>query len=277
MRRTVVRTGVAGIITVVALGACGVGSDQESAVNLVVSAADEAFIAGSARIVGHETVRAKGETARLPLDGVTDFQTGATSLKIDVAAMGLGGRGTVEARVVDHVMYLSVGDLLQGRRAPSSVRDKRWVKLDLTKFGTSSTDNSANLLQSLRGAGHVRRVGDEKIRGVETTHYRAMVDARAAVRKITDRRLRALAKKGLALLGDSYPVNVWIDGDGRPRRMAVKFSSRGVSVDETVDYVDFGVGVFVVAPPKSETIDIADVNSDSRLGSASDSASGITN
>ena len=35
------------------------------------------------------------------------------------------------------------------------------------------------------------------------------------------------------------------------------------SKTETVDYVDFGVDAFVVAPPRSETIDIADLSPDS--------------
>ena len=259
MRRSI----VASVVLVLALSACGSG--KQSAVALVAGSTEEAFIAGSARIVGHATLTRHGEHITVPLNGVTDFQSGAADLKVDIRAMGLGGRGTVvEARVLDRVMYMDFGALLRGRRLPSAFHGKRWVKMDLRKLGVSGSDstmNTSSLLESLRGAGDVRRVGTEKIRGVETTHFVARIDVRAAVSKINDRRLRALAKKGLAMMGDTFPMNVWLDEDGRPRRMALEFSLKGASMSETVDYVDFGVDAYVVAPPKSQTIDIAELRS----------------
>ena len=103
------------------------------------------------------------------------------------------------------------------------------------------------------------RVGTEKIHGVETTHFKANVDTHLAVSKIKDRKLRKLAEQGWALMGDSLPVNVWIDDDGLTRRMQLEFSAKGTWVDEVVDFVDFGIDAFIVAPPKSSTIDFKEL------------------
>lgn len=45
-----------------------------------------------------------------------DFQTGSAALKIDLASLGLPVKGVVEARVVDQVMYMKLGDLLRGEK-----------------------------------------------------------------------------------------------------------------------------------------------------------------
>ena len=157
---------------------------------------------------------------------------------------------------------MKLGDLLRGENPPAGFRGKDWIKLDLHQISAGSSDasgNPGNLLGTLRGAAHVKRVGTEEIHGVETTHFKANIDTRLAVSKIKDRKLRKLAEKSWALMGDSLPVNVWIDDDGLTRRMQLEFSAKGTSFDEVLDFVDFGVDAFIVAPPKSSTIDFKEL------------------
>jgi hypothetical protein len=254
MRRSL----VAGIVLVVALAACGSGAAQSSRV-LVVGAADAAAHAKGARVTGQETITLQGRKRTIPIDGTIDFATGEAEMQIDASSMGLSGVGSIRAVVVDGVIYMDFGALLDRADTPAPLRGKKWLKLDTGQAGSDSGSGAASLLQSLRGAGEVREVGSETIDGVDTRHFHANVDTTKAVAKAKPGSLRDLAEKGLALMGPSYPVDVWIDGDGLPRRMALTITTNRLTLSETVDYRDYGVTVDVHAPPASDTADFSEV------------------
>lgn len=269
MPRPVRRTLVTAVVLVLALGACGSASNRASKVStvqLVAGSADAAAAARTARISGSETITVDGESKTIPIDGAIDFTNGAAEMTIDMGSMGLKGLGAIRARVVDQVMYMDFGEILSGSRAPAALRGKRWLKLDLAAMGggANSSSNVAGLLESLRGAGDVRTVGPARIDGVDTVHYRANIDTAKALDKVKPGPLRDMAEKGLAMMGASYPVDVWIDDDGLPRRFAMKISMQvdgeRVSVSETVNYTDFGTAVHVEAPSAEETADFAELS-----------------
>lgn len=110
---------------------------------------------------------------------------------------------------------------------------KRWMRVDAAKAAEAAGLDTSALLQSGQDpaqaisqlgavSGDVEKVGEEKVRGVDTTHYRATVDfdrypslvpasQRAAVRAS----MRRLEK----LMGSSTaPVDVWVDDDDLVRR-----------------------------------------------------------
>jgi len=59
--------------------------------------------------------------------------------------------------------------------------------------------------------------------------------------------------------GHSFPVDVWIDHDGLPRRFAADIEIAGqASVKESVDYTDFGTDVTVEAPPADQVQSLND-------------------
>ena len=269
MRRTVVRTGIAGIITVLVLGACGRGvkqaSSKVSTLRLVVGAADVAAAQRSARVSGHARIVIAGESKLVPIDGAVDFTTGAAEMSIDAEAMGLRGLGSIKARVVDHAIYMNFGSALNGHDVPAALRGKKWLVMDLSDAAASNSSTSAGgLLESLRGAGNVRRVGTEDVGGTETDRYHATIDTAKAIAKIKPGPLRDLAEKGLAALGASYPADVWIDQDGRPRRLAIRISTKKYAMSETVDYSDFGVPIHVEKPPASDTADFSTLISEAQ-------------
>jgi hypothetical protein len=115
------------------------------------------------------------------------------------------------------------------------------------------------MLQSLRGAGSVREVGEEDIDGTPTTHYHAEIDLQKAIEKVPAK-YRAIASEGMKMLGNSFPVDVWIDHDGLPRRFAIDIEIPGGqgSVKESIDYSDFGAPVTVEAPPAAQVQSMAD-------------------
>jgi hypothetical protein len=158
-----------------------------------------------------------------------------------------------------------------------------WLKIDVSDIGelagvqglgdltqASSSDPSSTLAY-LRGAGEVTAVGSERVRGEDTTHYRAVVDfERAASTSPADQAttLRQVAKA----LGTRFqPIDVWIDGGGRTRRMTqtVDYSKAtlpNVSKDQLptsmsvlVEYYDFGTEVSVEVPRSGDVTDFKDL------------------
>jgi hypothetical protein len=115
----------------------------------------------------------------------------------------------------------------------------RWQK-QLVDDATTGTDrftpgpggpNPDQLLGTLiKASKRVETVGNEKIRGVSTTHYRAHLEEKE--------------------LGEEVVVEVWIDGEGLVRRLSV-LDPLGSTI---FDFFDFGVEVDIEAPPADETI-----------------------
>jgi hypothetical protein len=158
---------------------------------------------------------------------------------------------------------MNIGDLVGSLPgAPRAILDRPWVTAELPA-GTSSagTQNFGDQLAALRGAGDVQETGHEVIRGVETTRYHAEIDTQRALDRV-DAADRDSVQKALELFGDSMPMDVWIDGDGLPRRVAMKIrttaAGQSISVDERIDFYDFGADVSVEAPPADEVMPMTD-------------------
>jgi hypothetical protein len=97
----------------------------------------------------------------------------------------------------------------------------------------ASPDQVLGLLKKL--SRNVEEVGDEKVRGVSTNHYRAHLDTK----KLGEEE---------ALLPDELVVDAWIDGNGLARRLRVPFGAKDEPVS-VMEMFDFGVDVNVQAPP----------------------------
>ncbi len=141
MRRSL----IAGAVLALALGACGSTAhtaskaSRVSTLALVAGSPDAAADAGSARMLGKLTLSVDSKTRTVPIDGVVDFRSGASRLTMDLGALGLPGGGEIEARMVDGVMYMKMGDLFGGADVPSQLRDKQWVSMDLSELGADAT------------------------------------------------------------------------------------------------------------------------------------------
>jgi LppX_LprAFG lipoprotein len=257
------------------LGACGSGSSSSSApdnglgaTKLIAASADKAAAAKTARMGGEVTVNVGGKSTTLPLDGILDFETGAFQFKYDFSQLGIpgGGASKIEARMVDGVMYMNLGSLGGSNGLSSMTGGKTWMKLDLKAFGAGAgatgsagglgDANPGGVLDSLRGAGDVEKVGADTLRGVETTHYRATIDPQKAIAN-APAELQEKAKAGLAELGGPFPMDVWIDGDGQTRKISADIDAATGKVSMTLEYYDFGVDVDVTAPPADDTFDFS--------------------
>jgi hypothetical protein len=144
---------------------------------------------------------------------------------------------------------------------------KPWVKFDLRAAAKSAGVDLGSLgavdpkqgLQQLLASGDVKKIGTDTIGGVETTHYRAVIDMTRAAKVPAPQRkqLRQLLKG----MHGSAPVDVWIDADGRVRRESMSFDYgaglQNAQASMTMDFTDFGAPVDVAVPAADEVTDMS--------------------
>jgi hypothetical protein len=267
-----------------ALGACGAGSSQgagsggagatagNDAGRIVAASADATNAARSARMSMTIAITEQGYSGAVTAEGAFDFANRTGALTMDMSAMRIPGvQGAIGLRVVDGVIYMNLGSMLGSTpEARQLFGDKPWIKLDVTKaggvgaaaggFGGLGTSDPTSTLDALRGAGSdVRVVGHDEVRGVETTHYHATIDLERALDKLPaaqrDRAARAMQELGTG----SVPADVWIDAQGRLRKltMTLDATTEGTHVGAvTMELYDFGTPVDVQAPPADQVTDL---------------------
>ncbi|QXC63274.1 hypothetical protein KSP35_11075 [Aquihabitans sp. G128] len=224
-------------------------------------------------MVGGLEITAKGETdneaerAHMTLDMGDVFGSlgeGTGSGSTDLPA----GAGKVEMVVDGTTVYLR--SPLFASLGESS---KPWQKIDAEALdeggalsGSAQTDPGA-FLKFLEGAGDVSEVGQEELRGVETTHVKANLDlakliseASGAEKDELERQLEQLGGDGAEL--PTIPAEAWVDGNGYVRKFTMRFdfSSLGTGSEEldgapmtmSVELYDFDVPVDIAIPPASE-------------------------
>src|SRR5258708_24057588 len=189
-------------------------------------------------------------------DGVANFITGDSALTMQLAGMGSQPVGTVEMRVVDHAGYVKIA----GSLGVGPLGGGKWLKLphlgDASSAvpGLGQSDPSQFLAYLETVSAGVTKVGTETIRGVETTHYTALLDpAKAADRADVPPSLRddlgkIVQKNGAPI---TIPADVWVDSDGLARRIQQKLDLGKVTGTlpakdlplgtVSIDLYDFGV------------------------------------
>jgi hypothetical protein len=237
-----------------------------SAQQAVLQAAAKGAAVKSARI--SFTVTMSGAT---PADGTFTgegaFSAQKARVSIDMSQIGTGQlNGQIDA-VFDHaIMYMRLPTQLAQRLPPGN----DWIKFDLAKlgkeqgidfgalfnqFGSSDPSRSLEFLKAAQA--DFREIGSEAVRGAETTHYRGTIDleqlaedAPANLREIY-RQLAEMSKQA------RVRVDVWIDDQGRTRRMSYEQTmDDGSAMKLTQEYYDFGADVDVTTPPADQVLDI---------------------
>ena len=180
-------------------------------------------------------------------------------------------------RQVGETVYLRMPDEFAAQ-IPGS---KPWLRVDLDtlhgqQYGGAPVQGGASgdptrQLEYLRGVSDsVEKIGEERGRGVQTTHYEAGVDLNREVAG-QDAGAKEANRELVERLGTSkLPVEVWIDEENRVRRYALDVSvpmaenaapqdaPRGddrLRTRMVIEYYDFGTPVDVQAPPQDQTMD----------------------
>jgi cytochrome c556 len=259
-------------IAALAAACGGGGTSNAERLALVSKASAETLSQRSARLAT-TTESTKGGPSgggvNITSAGVFDFVGKAGSFTVDMGS--LGASDTAEFRVLGNIIFF---------KAPPGLvpGTKSWIKIDLSDpalaaAGLGGLDqitntDPSNSLSFLKGiAGNVEDLGSDTVRGTKTTHYSAVVDtakALAAAGDKTKRLLEQTLEKGVK----QVPIEVWIDNDGRLRRVKQVIdmskssdaaAQQSGKVTTTVELFDFGVAVDIAAPPEGETLTFAEL------------------
>lgn len=252
------------------------GTQQASGGGVLVAAATRAADAGSSRVNFTVTTDVPGQDAPLVFAGEGEFDYAAQKGKLtydlsDLFAAVGQDLGSEPAEVIlDGTAFYMKLPALTGL-LPGA---KDWIKFDLATlsqqqgfdFGQLQQGDPSALLEFLQATGDVEEVGTEQLDGVDTTHYRAMVDVSKALEQApaqTKEQVQATLDQLEAAGLSELPIDVWVDGEGLPRKveydLKVNVEGQEVQTVLAMTFTDYGIEVVVTPPPADQVTDYAEL------------------
>lgn len=165
-----------------------------------------------------------------------------------------------------------------------------WGLIDLTRVeglsasevadltGTQGGSSPEELLELLRAAGSVEDLGAAEVRGTPTSHLRVTVSFAEMIEAqgLDAAELEQLAGDVSAALDFEMPFDVFIDEQGRVRRVSLTFDLESIealggtdlppgaafSMSTTIDFFDFGADIIVEVPSDQVVVDLTDALTD---------------
>jgi hypothetical protein len=257
------------VLTACLITACG---GDTLALDPVADAATRTEAAKSMRIeLSLATAGVGVQPLTISAKGAVDGERSALTLSMPQS--GGVDLGDVELRSDGSVVYMRVPYLQQ--LAPSL---KPWIKLDLegargkgglvdSLLEASRQADPTQALAYLRAAGDVEELGTATVRGVKTTHYRAVVDLERYAQQLDDGKngLAAAIRRVVEETGvKTMPIELWVGDDSLVRRLSWKQATPLPTGQEaelalTMDLFDFGADVDVTLPSDDETTSFSEV------------------
>ncbi|MFI6660854.1 hypothetical protein ACIBL8_35550 [Streptomyces sp. NPDC050523] len=254
-------------------GASGGGATHVSPVAALRSAERSTDGADSAKV---ESTTTMGSLMSMKADGALGWADGLTgNLTITYTGGSMAdtmrrlGTTSMQARYLPDAYYARMGD-----RFARQAGGKHWIRYgydDLAQLGGSSGAYLKDQMQNttpnqsvklLLASGDVRKVGTEKVRGVDTTHYSGTVDVADLAGKNSSLTASQLAgmKKQLTQAGVSTEtVDIWVDGKDLLVKKTEKGRMSAGEYSQTAYYSDYGVKASAARPPAGDTEDFREL------------------
>ncbi|WP_405645673.1 hypothetical protein [Streptomyces sp. NBC_00019] len=253
---------VAGVVAVVVAGAAGCsasgvtaedGRSSGDAVEVVRLAADRLVEARSSKARTSMEMATGGTRVTIRGEGIYDYRRRVGELKV---LLPQDPAGTSEHRPITEL--LAPGALFMKNRGAGVPSDK-WVRVEtaslsdgnLVTGGATDPFAAAELLRGTRSATYV---GETEVAGTEVRHYRGVADLAVAARDASAGNRSALGAAAKGFATARVPFDVYLDDDGRIRKVRHRFSfvngqqEGTVAVASTTLLYDFGVAVDVRLP-----------------------------
>lgn len=264
------RAGAALVTAVLAAGACATGCSGGGAtldgppaadpVGTLRRAADTLVDAGSSKARTSMEMATGGTRVTIRGEGVYDYRGRLGRLRV---MLPLDPAGASEHRPITEL--LAPGALFMKNRGAGVPADK-WVRVDTATLSdgnlvTGGATDPLAAAEVLRGTRTATYVGATELAGTEVRHYRGTADLTAAARGASgaNRGVLAAAAKGFAT--SAVPFDVYLDDQGRIRKIRHRFSflngqHRGtVAVASTTLLYDFGITADVRLPAGRDIYD----------------------
>ena len=227
-----------------AVALAGCGGDAVS-LDPVASAATRTEEAGSSRI---EITVATGGRENYSSTGEVEY---GDPPRVHLVVRGLEGEHPGAPRAPLELILVEGTSYVKG--LPGLPAGKTWVSFD--EAASPSVEDfylgdPSQLLDFLRATSDVEELGEDLVRGVETTHYRASVDLEKVVEQAPEAK-RAELRKDLAWREEkTLSVEAWIDDEGLARRLRALTGADDATM--TIEFFDFGIEVAAEPPPAGE-------------------------
>lgn len=240
------------------LAGCGSGGASEaapspegpSAVQLVRAAAVTTDKQRSSRYLLTMTTKVNGTEVVFSGEGILDWTTDTGQTVYDVPG------GQVNQRLLGAQLYLSLP------QQPGV--HFRLKTADVAASPVGGTVDPIAQLHLMAAVSEAERVGEEDVRGESTTVYRGTYDVARAIGAATDPVQQASLKSllGLGATMDEAPYDVFLDEDGRLRRLEQTLEipageatgGQALTVTTRLELYDFGVEVVVKAPSDEKSV-----------------------
>ncbi|MFG2472767.1 hypothetical protein ACGFXB_46290 [Streptomyces canus] len=249
---------VAAVLMACATGCSGSGATLDDAraadpVATLRRAADALEDAGSSKARTSMEMATGGTRVTIRGEGVYDFRERLGRLKV---MLPQDPAGTSEHRPITEL--LAPGALFMKNRGAGVPADK-WVRVDTATLSdgnlvTGGATDPLAAAEVLRGTRTATYVGTTELAGTEVRHYRGTADLAAAAKDASgaNKGVLAAAAKGFATA--AVPFDVYLDDQGRIRKIRHRFSfvngqqQATVAVASTTLLYDFGIATDVRLP-----------------------------
>jgi hypothetical protein len=233
----------------------GGGADAPAAAANVADLAKSISDQATEKTSAHMTMTGDFGGETIDGEGDVSFDAANPAMSMDLTTP----EGNMSMVLVDNIVYIKMPE---GQELEPG---KPWLKIDpngdnpmAEVFGNLSDELSKNAdprsaLEQFKETGEITDTKEEELDGKQTTHYTITVD----VQKLADAQEDPTQKAGLeAAIGQGlkdFPVEVWIDEDQLPVRIAFDMPAPDgqggtASAKMQVDYTNWGEPVDIAAP-----------------------------
>jgi len=231
---------------------------------------------GRISIVGGDDVPAGG--VELVFLGAFDAANQASEISIDLGAVALAAAeaegtdlGPMAAMFEEPMIVRTVGtssyiswslfSLLTGGDATWLESDASDADAITSSFGASGNGSPIDFLAALEEANaDITELGTEEVRGVNTTHLRAVVDLAELDASLTDDERATLERDLGGLTVSEFPIEFWLDDQGLVRRYSMDFSELASAEGDieragmVFEFFDYGADISIEAPPAEDVM-----------------------
>ncbi|WP_405567563.1 hypothetical protein OG418_21725 [Streptomyces phaeochromogenes] len=179
------------------------------------------------------------------------------------------GTTSMEARYLPDAYYAKMGDKFAEQSG-----GKHWIKYaydDLADLAGGSGAYMKDQMQNttpnqsvklLLASGDVKKVGEDKVRGENTTHYSGTVDVADLAGESSNLTADQLAdmKRQLEQAGvTTETIDIWVNDEDLLVKKVEKGELATGSMSSTAFYSDYGVKISTEEPPAGDTADFKDL------------------
>ncbi|MER5771654.1 hypothetical protein [Streptomyces sp. NPDC001985] len=231
------------------------GRVADGAAEEVRAAADRLVAAGSARVRTSMETAAGGTRVTIRGEGGYDFarREGRLTVVLPKDPAGTDDRSPVTELMTSGALYM--------KNRGAGVPADKWVRVETASLAdgnlvTGGATDPLAAAELLRSARDVSPVGRTTVGGVAVRHFRGGADIARAARVAAPHVRASLAAAAKGFARDAVPFDVYLDDEGRVRKLRHRFhfgNGRGsvAVVSETLLY-DFGAPVAVRLPARGD-------------------------